>query len=187
MAKTVTEVLRERFAGEESVVGTLENTIGTGFAVPPRLKGESEFHWFHPPLQGARYLTVLSADVTWYAGHYSQGRMRLCQSESCEMCLLQVGRQVRYVVCAVDLESREVGFLEVGIAGGEVLRRAVEDCGTLRGVVLSLSRLSRKKNSRIEMGVVHEVAPPWSLEISPLNVQAALFQTWSRAGVQKRE
>ena len=97
------------------------------------------------------------------------------------MCLLQIGRQVRYVVCGVDLESRAVGFLEVGVAQGEVLQRAEAATGSLRGVVVALSRVSRKKNSKIEMDVVHEPMPGWAKEIAPLRVQSALFQTWSRA------
>ena len=156
-------------------------TIGEGFEVPPRLLGESEFHWFHPPLQGTAYLCVLSATVTWYAGHYQGGRMRACDGDGCEACLLGLGRQVRYVVCCVNLESRQIGFLEVGVAQGDMLRRIEQDRGGIRNAVLTLGRVSRKKNARIEMDVLNEEAPVWAKDLEALNVQTALFQTWSRA------
>jgi hypothetical protein len=95
--------------------------------------------------------------------------------------MLEIGRQVRFVVCCVDLQGKEVGFLEVGVAGGDVLQRAFHERGSLKGSVLALSRVSRKKNARIELELVHEECPGWAKEVAPLNVQSALHQTWMRA------
>lgn len=180
----VREVIEERFEGERDGSSGLVPTIGEGFSPPRRLIDESEFHWFHPPLQGSSYLCVLSREPLWYAGHYVQGRMRLCRGDQCEACRLGIGRQIRYVLCCVDLSTRQIGVLEVGSGPGEVLRHHCEIGGGLRGTVLALGRASRKKNSRLVVEIVREVAPSWTTDLACLDIQGALFSTWSRAEAQ---
>lgn len=181
MSKTPAEILAERFPGEGDSSREGMPTVGQGFAPPARLLMESEFHWFHPPMQGSTFLGVLSSDALWYAGHYVGGRMRLCRSDRCEQCALGVGRQIRYVVCCVDLSNRQVGFLEVGAGPGDILRKHVAKTGSLRMTIVALSRVSRKKNARLELSIVDESLPGWVRDMGPLDVQSALFQTWARA------
>lgn len=173
--------LDRRYEGEVAPGAGDVPTIGSGFEPPARLVQESEFHWFHPPIGGDLILAVLSAEPLWYAGHFTQGRMRPCDGARCEACVLGTGRQIRYVVCAVDLRSRMVGFLEVGSALGEQLKNRAYEYGTLQGCVMVLSRASKKKNARLEMELLREEPPKWAMDIVPLSIQNAMAQTWARA------
>ena len=177
------QAVRERFAMPVIDEAPGPTTIGSGWGVPKSLVEGSEFTWFHPPTSGELFLAVLSAEPLWYAGHYYRGRMRPCQGDRCEMCTMQVGRQVRYVLSAVDLNSRSRGLVEFGSRQGEMLAEEAERKGSLRGVVITLGRRARRKNAAIEVCVIHEPCPGWVDDIGPLPVDAACFQTWSRLRV----
>jgi len=180
MGKSIAEKIRWSMAEGDQDSEPRLPVIGSGFSVPERLISESEFSWFHPPREGTTYLAVRCKEPVWYAGHFHGGRMKPCGGDGCSMCVLGIGRQIRYVISCVDLRTRTVGFLEVGSVPGQVLRDLYNREGSILGAVVALSRTSRAKQSRIELEVLPEKAPAWSDEVHPVSVELALRNTWAR-------
>jgi hypothetical protein len=180
----VREIVKRELPGDPADLELSRPTMGAGWGVPKSVREGSEFHWFHPPATGSLMLAVLSAEPFWYVGHYDRGRMRPCKGDSCEMCLMLKGRQVRFVFCCIDLESRRKGFLEVGSTQGDQLCAEARKRGVLRGVLVALSREARRKNAPLVMDIVRETTPGWVQGEPPLDTQSAMIQTWARAETQ---
>lgn len=153
---------------------------GSGWSPPPDVRDAVEFHWFHVPVQGALVLCVLSTEPVWYIGHFDVGRMRQCRGDLCRMCVQGVGRQIRYVVSAVELTSRRLGVLELGTAPMMHIRDRALSRGALRGMVIEVSRAGRSKHGRLDISVMEETAPSWATTMEGLDCSVVLDRTWSR-------
>jgi hypothetical protein len=158
---------------------------GEGWTPPGCVRDMVEFHWFHVPVGTSLMMCVLSGEPVWYIGHFDQGRMRRCRGDLCRMCVDGVGRQIRYVVSAVELTTRRLGVLELGTAPMMVLRDAALARGALRGLVIELGRSSRSKHARLDLVVVDECPPGWAVTMEALDCRFVLDRTWDReVGVQ---
>jgi hypothetical protein len=183
MGRPVSEIVKQALPGDPADIQIGKPTIGAGWSIPKSVREGSEFHWFHPPASGTLMLAVLSVEPMWYLGHYDRGRMRPCKGDDCEMCLMLKGRQVRFVFCCVDLETRRKGFLEVGSTQGDQLCAEARKRGLLRGILIGLSREARRKNAPLVMDVIRETTPAWVQSEPPLDTHSAMIQTWARAEV----
>lgn len=160
--------------------------IGDGFDVPREVRDRVEFHWFHVPAGAALLLALLSPSPIWYVGHYYRGRMRACDGDDCGLCSVGVGRQVRYVMSAVELTTRVVGVVEVGAQIGRELADRAAGSRSLRGMIVDLSKSERSKHCPIDMCIIDEPTPAWVMSIEPLNLREVLEETWSRAEARRR-
>jgi len=153
---------------------------GNGWSPPPSVRDVVEFHWFHVPVGGAAVLCVLSAEPVWYVGHFSGGRMRRCRGDLCRHCVEGVGRQIRYVISAVDMASRVLGVIELGSAAMSAIRDRALARGVLRGMVIELARAARSKHGRLDVSVIDETAPSWATCMEALDCHFVLERTWER-------
>lgn len=153
---------------------------GEGWAPPREVREVVEFHWFHVPIGGSIVLCVLSHEPVWYVGHFAQGRMRRCRGELCRYCVDQVGRQIRFVVCGVDIRTRQLGVLEVGSSPMAHIRDRALSRGELRGMVIDVSRPARSKHGRLEVVCLEEAAPSWAVTTEGLDCRVVLEKTWNR-------
>jgi hypothetical protein len=158
----------------------MPDLTGCGFSAPPDVRDVVEFHWWHVPVGGSLVLVVLSVEPVWYVGHFAQGRMRRCRGDLCRACVDGVGRQIRYVVCAAEVSSRQIGMLEVGSAPMLHIRDRALARGGLRGMILDVSRPARSKHGRLEVSVFEESPPSWSVTTEALDLRMVLERTWAR-------
>ena len=153
---------------------------GDGWSPPAAIRDVVEFHWFHVPVGSCLVLVALSEEPSWYVGHFEQGRMRRCRGELCRFCVDGVGRQIRYVVSAVELRTRQLGVIELGRAPMMVLRDAALVRQGLRGLIFELGRASKSKHGRMDLVVLWESPPGWAMDMEGLNVRTVLERTWLR-------
>jgi len=156
--------------------------VGEGWEVPTEVKDRVQFHWFHVYPGKALLLCFLSPAALWYVGHYEGGRMRLCIGEGCELCEKGCGKQIRYVVSAVEVTTRKVGVIEVGESIALTLKDLCSRNGGLRGMIVECMKATKSKHSRMEMVPVHEAPPAWALALAPLDLREVLEKTWQRQG-----
>jgi len=100
----------------------MSESVGTGWDVPAGVKDRCEFHWFHVQRDGCLVVVILSSAPAWYVGHFDKGRMRRCDGHECRMCAAGSGRQLRYVLAAVDYQTRQNGVIEVSKSVAELIR-----------------------------------------------------------------
>jgi len=154
--------------------------VGRGFDIPQDVRDQVDFHWFHVGQTGSLMLACLSPEPIWYVGHFAGGRMVRCGGDGCKWCAEGFGKQLRYVVCCVELGSRTVGVLEVGKPVALALRdRALRE-GTCRGLVFELARAAKSKHARVEATFLNEMPPTWVAGLAPLDLVEVLDKTWSR-------
>lgn len=158
----------------------MADLIGMGWGIPDSVRDVVEFHWFHVPTGGALLLCCVSREPAWYLGHFHQGRMRRCPGTGCELCARQIGRQVRFIVSCVELTTRRVGVLELGVGPAKLLEQWAASNGGLRGVSFELTRASKAKHSRLELTPVREHPGAWVDEVQAVNLGEVMQKTWNR-------
>jgi len=154
--------------------------LGDGWDPPQAIVDRVEFHWFHVDPGRSLVLGILSTAPMWYVGHFEGGRMRQCSGTGCLSCLKGVGAQIRYVFSAVELTTRQVGVIEVSKSVAELIRSWEARNGSLRGMVLEFQKVSRSKQSRMDVGYIAECWPSWCVTVAPLDLRDVLSNTWGR-------
>lgn len=154
--------------------------VGSGWDVPAEVRDRVEFHWFHAPISGALVLGVLSASPAWYVGHFAKGRMLKCEGKGCEYCEKGLGTQLRFVVCGADLSTRQVGVFEFGSTVAALVKQWTLGLGSLRGMILEITRATKSKHSRMEVGLIKETPPGWFMSTEGLDLVDVLERTWGR-------
>ena len=158
--------------------------VGIGWEVPTDVRDRVEFHWFHVPVSGALVLCVLSNVPVWYVGHFDKGRMRQCTGKGCECCARGLGTQLRYLVSAVDVSSRQVGVFEFGQSVSTLIKQWSSGLGFLKGMIIEVTRVSKSKHSRMEVSMIREHTMPWCMALEGLPLEEVLERTWERADVR---
>jgi len=153
---------------------------GEGWDPPTAVRDRCEFHWFHVTPGNVIVVVVLSQAPVWYVGHFEKGRMRRCDGPGCEMCAQGLGRQLRYVFCAVEISTRQNGLMEVSKSVAELLRDWSARNGGFRGMVLQVEKASKSKHSRMEVRFLDRNPPSWASEVQAVDILEALENTWSR-------
>jgi hypothetical protein len=156
--------------------------VGEGWDVPADVKDRVQFHWFHVSPGGALLLVVLSNAPVWYIGHFRQGRMQPCDRNGCESCAAGIGRQVRYVMCAVEVTTHQVGVLEISESVANLVREWSVPHNGSRGLMVELRKATKAKNSRMVVELVKEHPPAWALALQPLDLHEVLSKTWEKIG-----
>jgi hypothetical protein len=160
----------------------MSERLGSGWDVPAEVRDHVVFHWFHIGPGTRRKFCVLSRAPVWYVGHFDHGRMRQCVGAACEHCAHGTGKQIRYVVSVVDLESRQLGVVEISASLADDIKVAAERNGGLRGLLMSMGKASKAKQSRTEVQFMGDVPPEWTFDLEPLNLREVLEKTWDRLG-----
>ena len=161
--------------------------IGSGFDLPPGAEPWSDFHWFQASTRGILVIVMLSESPIWYTGHYVGGRMAPCAGSGCDYCATGIGAQVRYCVACAETATRRVGLIEFGRQNGLQLRDWVHRTGTMRGMVIEISKHSKNVQSRTEIKYIDIPCEPWYLGLEVPDVSTALFLTWHKAGMRMPE
>jgi hypothetical protein len=164
-----------------------EMPIGEGFDLPPGAEPWSDFHWFQPSTKGILVVVMLSERPIWYTGHYVGGRMAPCCGSGCDYCATGISAQVRYVVACAESSTRRVGLIEFGRANGLLIRDWINRQGTMRGMVLEISKHSKNVQSRTEIRYIETPCDPWYLTLQVPDCSTALFLTWHKAGMKMPE
>lgn len=154
--------------------------VGEGWDVPSEVRDRVEFHWFHVQPGRSLLVCMLSAAPLWYVGHFESGRMKPCAPVGCQSCARGVGKQLRFVVSAVDVRSKQVGVLELSKGVADVLRGWADQNGGLHGMLVEFSKASKSKHSRMEVDWVRESAPSWAFCLPGLDLKEVLSRTWDR-------
>lgn len=154
--------------------------VGEGWEVPADVRDRVQFHWFHIAPGQVAVLVILSNAPVWYVGHFKAGRMQPCEMNGCQSCAAGIGRQVRYVMCAVEIATHRVGVLEISESVANLVREwAVPNSGS-RGLIVELSKATRSKHSRMEVELIKEHPPAWALALEPLDLYEVLARTWEK-------
>lgn len=158
--------------------------VGEGWDLPQGSDAWNDFTWWK--ISGSRVLNlvILVDSPVWYAGHFYKGRMRPCQGENCKMCADGVGKQLRYVICGMEISAGTVGLLELGRSVALELRDLGIRYERLRGLVVEFGKVSYSKQSRMTVTAHpgHEVIG-WASAAVP-DIKTALRNTWLKAGEQ---
>jgi hypothetical protein len=85
-------------------------------------------------------------------------------------------------VSVVDLESRQLGVVEISASLADDIKVAAERNGGLRGLLMSMGKASKAKQSRTEVQFMGDVPPEWTFDLEPLNLREVLEKTWDRLG-----
>lgn len=156
--------------------------IGEGFDLPPGAEPWSDFHWFQPSTKSLLALVMLCERPVYYTGHYVSGRMAPCAGSGCDYCATGIGAQVRYAFAVADTSSRRAGLIEFGRQNGLMIRDWMVRTGSLRGMVIEVSKHSKNVQSRTEIRLIDIPCEPWFYSIDPPDVTLALYLTWNKAG-----
>jgi len=157
--------------------------VGMGWDVPTDVRDRVEFHWFHVPSTGVLVLCVLSQAPVWYVGHFDKGRMRQCTGRGCDMCAKGIGTQLRYIVSVVDVSTHQIGVFEFGQSVSLLIKQWSSGLGFLKGMILEVTRASKSKHSRMEVGLVKTAPMAWCMALEGLPLEEVLERTWERADV----
>jgi hypothetical protein len=155
--------------------------VGAGWEVPTDVRDRVEFHWFHVPKSGALVLAILSQVPVWYVGHFDSGRMKECGGIGCDLCSKGIGRQLRYVVSAVDISTKQVGVFEFGSSVSLLIKQWASGLGYLHGMIIEVTRASKSKHSRMEISLIREHPMSWVMSLEGLPLEEVLERTWERA------
>ena len=155
--------------------------LSIGFDLPEGMAREETWTWFHPNRQEPLGLLIISEAPVNYSGHYARGRMRPCSGDGCAYCEKNVGKQARYVFCAVRIRDGKVGILELGRPAALVVRDLSQARGRIKGLAIELFRASESKHSRIDIRGFQGIVPKPFLNFQPLDVFRVLEVTWSTA------
>lgn len=159
--------------------------VGEGWDPPQEVRDHVQFHWFHVTPGTSLVLVMLSLKPLWFVGHFVGGRMCRCTGDLCARCAAGTGRQIRYVVSAVELTSRRIGVLEMSESVAHLIREwAVAQSGA-RGLIVEFGKVSKSKHSRLEVNLIREHAPGWALAMEPLDLHEVLARTWERIDNEK--
>lgn len=159
-------------------------SFGEGFALPPDAKPWSDFHWFSASPKGDLVLVMLGDQPVWYLGHYVGGRMAACVGSGCDYCATGIGSQVRFCMSCAEVATRRTGLIEFGKGNGEMIGDWARRQGTLRGLVIEVSKHTKSRQSRTEVRHVSSPAEPWFLPLEVPDIALALYLTWQKAGLQ---
>jgi hypothetical protein len=157
---------------------------GQGWDPPQPILDRCRFHWFHVDPATALVLCVLSEAPSWYVGHFENHRMRKCDGPGCGMCDRGVGKQIRYVLSAVETSTHQNGVIEVSQSVVELLRSWTARTGKLRGMMIELTKATKAKQSRMVVRYLDSSPPGWASQVQPIDVLEALEATWDRIASQ---
>ena len=153
---------------------------GKGFNVPEDVQLGPTWRWIHPQPKSCLILGIISSEVAWYVGHFYGGRMRRCKGEGCELCQIEIGRQVRYLLHVAELATKQQGIWEFGPGSAEKIQTYTEELGFLKGIILEVARTGKHKNSKIDVKLVRQKIQPWLLAIKPIDLDIVLEKTFER-------
>jgi len=155
---------------------------GVGWDVPAAVADACEFHWWHIRPGRVQVLTMLSRVPLWYVGHFDAGRMKACGGPTCECCGRGVGKQLRYVACAMDPCTRQIGVIELSRPVAELLRDWSSRAGGFRGMTIEFSKASKSKHSRMEVRFCDVPPSPFAMSQKPYDLAEVIRLTWGRLG-----
>jgi len=158
----------------------MEAPIGDGYDLPEGSGGWTDWTWFHARCGRPSRFTILCDAPVHYAGHWMRGRMVPCPRDGCPLCAEGFGTQARYVFSVVEWSSRRVGLLEVGRGHALQIRDWSPRDGTARGVSIEIERISREKQSRVDMTLVADACPLFFQHVASPDLARALKSTWQR-------
>lgn len=154
--------------------------VGEGWDVPAEVRDHVQFHWFHVTPGSTLLLVLLSIRPLWFVGHFVSGRMLQCTGDSCARCAAGTGRQIRYIVSAVEPSTKRLGVIELSESVARLIREwAIPNEGA-RGLIVEFGKASKSKHSRLEVSLIREVPPSWCLSMQPLDLHEVLARTWER-------
>jgi len=110
--------------------------------------------------------------------------MAPCCGSGCDYCATGIGSQVRYCFACAEVASRRVGLIEFSVGNGRLIQDWVNRAGTLRGLVVEISKHSKNVQSRTELVYVERPCEPWFLGLEVPDVALALYLTWHKAGMR---
>jgi hypothetical protein len=84
------------------------------------------------------------------------------------------------VLSCVELTTRRVGVLELGVNPAKMIEQWAASNGGLRGVCFELTRASKSKNSRLEISVVREYPGDWIDDVQGVNLGECMTRTFDR-------
>lgn len=154
--------------------------VGRGWDPPDEVRDRVEFHWFHVVPGRSLLLCMLSTEPLWYVGHFEKGRMRPCLGAGCEPCTRGVGTQLRYVVSAVEVTTKQLGVIEMSKSVALAVKDFASSNGGLHGLLVEFVKSARSKHSRMECMFLNEHAPGWAFAMQGLDLAEVLARTWER-------
>lgn len=157
-------------------------TYGKGWDVPPEADSIGDFRWWKLGGNRVLKLVIVSHEAFYYKGHYVGKRMIPCSGDNCALCAKGIGGQLRFVFAAAELDTHQMGLIELGRSVGLEIRDLVARHGQLRGMPIELSRLSYSRNSRMEVEYVDREIGNWWYELAVPDAKKALEATWLRQG-----
>jgi hypothetical protein len=158
----------------------MQPKVGGGFGLPEGSDGWSDWTWFHARHPQETRLTILCEEPVHYSGHFRKGRMVPCLGEGCPLCAQGFGNQARYVFSVVEWETRRIGLIELGRGNALQVADWMGAAGGLRGLSISITRSSSKKQSSIDMKWLQEEAPIYFRHLKGPDLKRALEATFSR-------
>jgi len=159
--------------------------VGEGWDVPAEVRDHVQFHWFHVAPGTSLLLVLLSVRPLWFVGHFVGGRMMQCRGDGCARCAAGTGRQIRYVMSAVEPSTRRLGVIELSESVVRLIKDwAIPNEGS-RGLIIELTKVSRSKHSRHEVQLIREHPPAWCMALEPLDLHEVLSRTWDRIEMEK--
>jgi hypothetical protein len=91
-----------------------------------------------------------------------------------------VGKQIRYVISAVEMSTKRVGVIEMSESVAQLIREwAIPNEGA-RGLIVELGKASKSKHSRLEVNLIRERPPGWVMGLDGLDLVEVLSRTWER-------
>jgi len=154
--------------------------IGDGWSPPSEVRDRVNFHWFHVVPGTSLVVMFLSLRPVWFVGHFSQGRMLRCTGDGCRRCEMGIGRQIRYIISAVELGTKRIGVIEISESVSRLIQQWAAANEGARGLIVEMRKATRSKHSRMEVSLVHERAPAWAMALEGLDLREVLLRTWDR-------
>ena len=156
--------------------------IYKGFDIPAEMDTIGDFRWWKLGGNKVLKLVIASHEPVFYRGHYVGKRMYPCNGDNCAWCAKRLGAQVRCVLAAAEMDTNQMGLIEVGRSVALEIIDLVGRHGQLRGMGIELSRVSYSRQSRMEVDYVDREFGKWWYELPIPDVTKALEMTWKRQG-----
>lgn len=149
------------------------------------------FHHGAPPPKPFRPLTLircpagaalpfvcLSPDLLSCMTHYYNRRTTPCEQPKCEACDAHIPYRWHSYLAGYNPNTRERFLVEITADVAEKLEQAREQNGTLRGLVVTLDRPTRRPNGRVRVQTRTWDKPQCDIPACP-DVAQALCVIWS--------
>jgi hypothetical protein len=144
---------------------------------PEANDAQSKVKLIRCPAKGVFVFYITSAQIHSTRIHYYKGRSRPHTKPSCEAC--DAGNEHRYkgFIAACNKHDRGQGIIELTAGPADQLYDHLENKGSIRGLIIQLTRPSGRANGLIEITIRKPDIDPEELP-KPPNVIQALKKIW---------